>query len=580
MSDDGAHLVVQDGFGLSRFTFGKGVKTDKSLSGQDLSVAGNRMLVRAARSHKRALRTVDAMFNERFAPSDYSSYAVHPDGVHVIDWAGDVVVHETETPKTIVHRWPRDLRSIGALDLGRSRPISRAMAGCAVVGPDATLAAFRAHTRSLAVARIVTEKKFEPLFCAEVAPPVGQIVLYPFAERTYFGAHDRATRRATLYSLTSEGVEHRWTIDARSRPVYGGGYWFWQRDEATVCRADWRELDRPERFEIPSEFRGEGDAIGHGDRVLFLPFDAERVVDLRKGKAIDRKLGAKEAPLRALVTDTARVFDAWLAEEGGAFAFGHLEQPKSLAHTVWSPRIDFGAATLSTMMAHGELIGRCSHNNKDSKLAVMSYESPMDMARVTLADVRRAFDACERYEALLLRSLSRMDYALKYAFEPAFAPEDRKAIAPQMLFDEDAATVVLRAIDETIRKKKPVALGANIDAWASRRWTPESLSELQFPADAWSGPAALMGAFELPMVVGYIALDLFGPRALAAFVRWFVTNPAPHAEANPHVASDVCARLIQHYPETEQPFRLACDAAGKHGQEMLRNLEFNLARRR
>jgi hypothetical protein len=580
VTNDGAHLVVQDGFGLSRFTFSKGLKTDRALSGHDLTVAGNRLLVQSARTGKRALRTVDALLNEKFGPGDYGQYALHPDGVHVVDWSSDVAVYETEGKLVQTHRWPAELRSLGKLELGAERPPSAGALGIAVIGPDATLAAYRSHTRSLAVARLVTAKKFEPLYRVEVEAPVGQLVLYPFAERTYFGAHDRRTRLATLYSLTPDAIEHSWKLDALSAPMLGGGYWFWQRDEKTVCRADWRELDKPERFEIPKEFRGRGQAIGHGDRVLFLPFDAERLVDLRTRKTLERKLGAKDAAVRTLATETARVFDAWLAEEGGALGFGHVDQPKSLAAPVWSPTFDLGASTLSATMAYGELIARCSAHDKSSELMVMSYSHPQGLARVTLADVRRAFDACERNKGLLLRALCGLEHTLKSAFAPAYRVEDRRPAERHEAFDEDAATAVLRAVDETVRARRVIPLADNVEGWASKRWTPQSLAELSFPDDAWKGPKALMGAFHLPMVVGFIALDLFGKDALPALSRWFVEAPAPFSRANPHIAGDVCARLVQRHPETEQPFRATCEASGAHGQEMLSSLDFTLARGR
>ena len=83
-SKDGKHLVIHDGFGLSRITFPKSVKTDKSLAGRDMSLAANRLLVSASKSHQRALRTVDALLNLRFSGNNYDAYALYPDDRHAV----------------------------------------------------------------------------------------------------------------------------------------------------------------------------------------------------------------------------------------------------------------------------------------------------------------------------------------------------------------------------------------------------------------------------------------------------------------------------------------------------------------
>jgi len=83
-TQDGKHLVIQDGFGLTRVTFPKSVKTDRALGGNKLSLGGNHVLAFAAKSHKFALRTADALLNERWAASNYGSFALHPDDGHAI----------------------------------------------------------------------------------------------------------------------------------------------------------------------------------------------------------------------------------------------------------------------------------------------------------------------------------------------------------------------------------------------------------------------------------------------------------------------------------------------------------------
>lgn len=579
-SKDAKHLVIQDGFGLSRLSFPKSIKTDKALAGQDLVAAGNHLLVTAAKSNRRALRTIDALLNLPFAPSSYEPYVLLPDGEHVIQHGSSLGVYKTDGKQVATLQWPEaEMKHIGPIDLGPPRPSKNLWVSSAAISDDGTFAQLSCRgsaSASLFVGHMKSPKKLEPKYRAETKIPAGQIIVAPGAEECFVGVFQRGQRKATFVCINAKHEVFRWQIDCISAPSIADGVLYWQRDEATVCRADWREYDKPERFTLPQECRGEGTVMGKGERLLFLPSDAERIVDVANNKVIDRKLPAKEKAIRERAIETSRRYDAWLGEESGAMRFGYLDLQKDGRRAYWSPVFDLGAGSLSSFLAFGDLV----HSRDDSAregLFISSYSNPTGIAPVSLEDVRRAFAAVERYGALYPRAFCGLEYAVKDHFEPDYS--DRRArnlTPPPKLFAPEAATVVLRALFETFDSKKPVPLTANIDRWANKPFTPQELASCSFPSDAWNGPAHLRGAFEASMPAMFIALDLLGADALAAIQRWTVEQPAPHAEANSHIAVDAVARMFQYYPSTEQPYREACQKTPGQGENMLRSLQFAL----
>jgi hypothetical protein len=580
-SKDTKHLVIQDGFGLSRLTFPKSIKTDKSLAGQDLVASGNHLLVTAAKSNRRALRTIDALLNLPFAPSSYERYVLLPDGKHVIQIAhSSLGVYKTDGKQLATLAWPEaEMKFVASIDLGPSRPSKNLWLSSGAMSDDGTFAHFTCRgsaTASLFVGHMKSPKKLEPKFRLETTIPAGQIIIAPGADECFLAVYQRGQRKATFVCVDARHEVHRWQIETISAPSIVNGVLYWQRDEATVCRTDWREYDKPERFTLPQECRGVGTVMGKGDRLLFLPADAERIVDVANNKVIDRKLPAKEKAIRERAIETTQRYDAWLGEESGAMRFAYLDLQKDGRRAYWSPIFDMGTGSLSSFLAFGDIV----HSRDDSAregLFMSSYSNPSGIAPVSLEDVRRAFAAIERYGALYARAFCGLEYAVKDHFEPDYSSRrERNLTPPPKLFAPEAATVVLRALFETFESATPVPLSANIDRWAKKPFTPKELANCSFPSDAWNGPAHVRGAFDAPMPAMFIALDLLGADALPAFIKWTVTKPAPHVEANSHIAVDAVARMIQYYSSTEQPYRAACEKTRGQGENMLRSLQFAL----
>lgn len=579
-SKDGKHLVIHDGFGLSRISFPKSVKTDKSLAGRDLSLAANRLLVSASKSNQRALRSVDALLNLRFSGSNYDAYALYPDDQHAVQPAFRTLRVIDTSAKGVVEtlEFAADMPIVQGIDLGRTRPTKNNFTTVARMGEDGTIATFGARGQEpgeINVGRMKSATTLEPMFRVLHDQPAGQLLLYPSADETFIGAYDRGLAKARIYRVDAKRDVQFWELDARSTPTFSGGYWCWQRDEATLCRADWRELDKPERFAIPQEHAGIGTVMAHGDKLLLLTADRERVVDVQRAKVIDRKLAAKELPIRERAMTVVRRYDRWLGEEAGELWFGHLDHHPKTGRTSWSPQFDLGAHTLSAHFAFGDLVNTA---REGAALSISSYSLPSGVARCDLEAVRRAFSALERHEGQLLRALTGMHHALKSHFEPAYDQRNKRGLAaPAKMFTTQAATVLLRAVFAVIQKRGKVPLVHNVDVWSKQAFTARELAAQRFVADSWNATDELAGAFELSLSCMFIAIELLGAEALDAVLEWTVRAPTDFATANAHIAVEAVAALIRYFPETEERYR-AESAKSTQGADMLRSLEFSLGR--
>lgn len=173
-----------------------------------------------------------------------------------------------------------------------------------------------------------------------------------------------------------------------------------------------------------------------------------------------------------------------------------------------------------------------------------------------------------------------LDQPLRANFEPPYQLRSARGIAPPpRLFAPDAGAALARAAFATFEARADLPLSRELDRFAAGALTVESLLQARFAEDAYGAPLVFRGTHELPAVLAYLCLDLFGAEALPLLVRWLVEAPTGFAQANPHIITDVAARMIQYYPATEAPFRAACAGArgaGDQGEAILRSLSFTL----
>lgn len=576
-TSDGAHLVFQDGFGLTRITFPKGVKTDRDAAGAWLSVGDAYALAHTPKSNRMALRALPGLTRAKWPFSDYSHFVLFPDGVRGVEISnkGGQLLDVT-SGHLGAFTWPDDMPSVGELDLGRQRPAGTVVRGRAATGPDGALAVFNGYFKRVWFGRVKDDGSCEPVWQADVGLPVGEVILHAGEGETFVGAFDPGRGEARIYRVTDDREVTTRAVACVGAPTYSGDRWCWQESAEVVCRAPWTSMDAPERFTLPSAAQGVGELMAHGDRLLFLPRDGERVYDVVTGAAIDRKLPAGDKSLRAKVTKAVETFGPWLAAEGGGLRFGHASRDKQ-GHDWWSPTFDVGAGTFSAFIAVGELLGRQGHSSGEpDALRVGSYSAASGITHVTLDVARRAFAALDAREGRLPRALCGLEFALRAYFEPPYNDRSRRGLAPpERLFEPRAAAAIFRALAETASKGETVPLTENLDRWAATPITADELLARDPPEGSWDATSPFLGASSLPLVTAYLALDALRAESAPVLARWMVTRPTAYARSNSHIIHEPAARMIQYFPEAEAAFMAACEGDAQ-GEQIKRSLAMTL----
>lgn len=541
--------------------------------------AGN--IVVARRRYDRVLSVnLDNLEKRPWALSEYGDWLPHPNGEHAINLGnGAVPLTNCATAVDAPLDCPASAPFIGALDLGDGWPRNQYRRNTAGFSSDAVALVYRAHLPD-------NPPHGGLLYCVDLADPsapvfrwrahaqcgVGQLSLDPGREVSYVHTFDRGLGRALIHRVNTERdapmLESR-TLRSLEAPVCSGDRWAWIDQEGFVCIGRWPDFSVTERFVLPAGVDPYGTLAMHGELVLFVPRDGERVVDVREKKVIPRKLPAADLQTRSRVAQIAERYDRWLAKDGGSLVFSHVERKKSSSWIDWSPSWDVGRASLSSHLAVGEMLGDLRENRDGPDCVnIRSYSAASAFRSQSLDDVREAFSQLDRHRGKLVRACCALKHALARWYEPT--SEDRKArgiASPQKAFSEDAATVLLRAIFEQCGTRERVPLVENIDRWLAERWTPESLAAQTLPQDSQSHPQVL--APEVAQVLAYLALDLLGKDSLPVLARWLVEEPSSYATHNAHIIGDVAARMIQYYPETEQAFVAVCEAGERQGASIL-----------
>lgn len=578
-SPDGAHFVFQDGFALTRLTLPKSLKSDRALAGTRMYAAGN--IVVARRRYDRALAVnLDNLEKRPWALTEYGDWVPHPDGVHVINVGnGAVPLTHCATAVDTPLECPVAAPFVGALDLGDRWPRNQYRRNIAACSSDAVALVYRANLPD-------NPPHGGVLYCVDLEDPsapvfrwrahaqcgVGTLSLEPGREVSYVHTFDRGLGRALIHrvavSSAPPAVESR-TLRSLEAPVCSGDRWAWIDDDGFVCIANWSDFSQIERLVLPAGVDPYGTLAMHGERVLFVPRDGDRIVDVREKRVIPRKLPAADAPVRSRIAQLAERFDRWLAKDGGSLVFSHVERKKNASWIEWSPSWDVGTGALSSYLAVGEMLGSVKEADDGlDRVSIGSYSAATGFRHQTLDDVREAFSALDRHRGKIVRACCALEYPLRYWFEPPYSDRAKRGVTPPpRAFSDDAATVLLRAVFAQCQTNERISLVENIDRWRDERWSPETLAAQSLPQDPWSHPQVLDLGVSLPLA--FIALDLLGKDSLPVLSRWLVQEPSPYAKNNPHIIGDVAARMIQYYPETEQAFVAVCEAGDRQGASIL-----------
>ncbi len=566
-SKDGAHLFVHDGFGLTKISFPKSVKTDVDLAGDWLSIGGNRLVVSVTKTNRKVHRTADELRNLRWKAGDYGRAALVHDDERAISFdAASLSVNGTEKDSTNILEWPDEMPKLGAVVLGDA-PVGEGRAKYAfAIGESGLLAHYISEQKKVFIAKLRGAKTLVPHGALSVGALRAPPTLVVHGETVFVCAFDRSKSEAKLCAVTERKVSAVETVKSISAPTFSGTRWCWQPDEGTVLCAEWEKLAAPERFEIPEATRGSGAVMGYGDaRLLFALPNAERVYDLRSKAVFDRKLPATERAMRDLARSKHARTDRWLAEEGGALTVANLavDRRKKKSAT-WSPEFDMGRGTVSTFFAFGDLVhARFAAPDAPDALTINSYTSPGPPSPCSLDDVRRAFAAVDRYGANVRLGMMALESAMGEFFEQS---KKKKGQWPR-LFDDAAAKALLVAFFEADKSAERLAVRAeDADRWAKREVSVEWMKKQRFA----EGERALG---DLPKAAAWLALDLLGEEALSVLTWWFVEAPSPEIKESSFTAVDVLSRLIERYPSTKKAVWAACKAAGEYGEEVKSEVE-------
>lgn len=561
-------MFVHDGFGLTKISFPKSVKTDVDLAGDWLSIGGDRLVVRVTKTDRSVHRTADELRNLRWRAGTYGRAALMHDDERAISFdAASLSVNYTERESTNILEWPDEMPKLGAVVLGDAPAgEGRAKYACAV-GETALIAHYVSTEKKVFIAKLRGAKTLVPHGALSVgvlrAPPM----LVVHGETVFVCAFDRSKGEAKLCAVTERKVSAVETVKTISAPTFSGTRWCWQPDAATVLCAPWEKLSEPERYEIPEAARGRGVVMAHGDeRLLFALPSGERVYDLRSKAVFDRKLPTRELAIRELAREKQARTDGWLAEEGGALTIANfvVDRRKKNRGT-WSPAFNMGRGTLSTFFAFGDLVhARFGATGEPEALTINSYNDQGPLSPCSLDDVRRAFAAVDRYKANVRTGMMALEPALWAAF---FEQSKKKKGQWPRLFDDAAARALLVAFFEADKSAERLAVRAeDADRWAGTETSVEWLKAQRFA----EGERALG---DLPKVAAWLAMDLLGEGSLPVLTWWFVEAPTPEIKESSFTAVDVLSRLIERYPSTKKAVWAACKAAGEYGEEVKSEVE-------
>jgi hypothetical protein len=571
---DGQHFLYQDGYGLTRLTLPRAVKTDRALAGTRLDMYG---LLGVARRRYDRLAAFDLVSLEKrpLPVGEYGSFAPHNNGSHFIDYgSGAPRLIDAATNAAIVLECDEEVPELAPLDLGRPWPrteYAHNAARCPIDGPALVL---QANTKEgggrLFCVDLTLPETPRFLWRARAQRPVGTLSLDPSRGRSFVHAFDPGLRRAVIYRIDNETLTvERKELASLVAPAWSGTRWCFIDESGAVCAAPWDALDAPQRWTLPAGVAPYGTLLCHNDTTLFVPRDGESFIDVHKKKSIPRKLAAGESSMRAVVNNEVERYDRWLSEDGGRLVFSHAERNKRTGAIEWSPAWDIGTGSLSAHLAVGAMVAASRERSEGTEAAtILSYSSSRGLRHNGIDDVRAAFSALDRNHAKLVPALSFLEHPLRAWFEPAHSDLAKRGLAAhERAFSVEAATVLLRAAFAQCASRERLTLAPRVDEWASQRWTADELAAQSFVAAPWEHPQ--IGEHSHPFALSFIALDLFGADALPVLVRWLIEAPSPHASNNAHIVGEVAARMIQRYPECEQPFAEACDRGQEQGQRIM-----------
>ncbi|MDP2343777.1 MAG: hypothetical protein Q8O67_22655 [Deltaproteobacteria bacterium] len=565
---DGKHLVIFDGFGLSRLTLPKAVKTDK-ISGHWLSGNDGLVLVHNESMNARAMRTVpeltivkvDGSYELKYGP------AVPLDDKHVLTADGtSVQVVKLINGKPLGKHDLSELAGAAAraperIDLGPqlAQPSYKTIVAA---GDDGAFALWSPLTGQLFLGRLPKPSAAPvDVVVVHVGAPQGLLQLRVVAGGVFVAAFHGAQNKAWCAVVDARGGVTARVVDSVAPVAFADGKLISQPDDGTVLReplvASRGGSGDAERFTLKTR-APVAELMAHGSAIWALAADRESFIDVVSGAVVDRKLPAAEKATRAGLRGFIGPYQQ-AARAANLTIFPWLKGKPAGKHEQ-GYSYDRGDDGLLGILVMSNVFARCRIVD-GGRWRVGSYSSGMSLGPVDVDAVRRALEAADQHGLDLLSGMALLASPL------SSAAEDLERTTP--VFSPDAARLLLAAVIARLAGAKTVA---NTKVPASL--TPEEVIAQLDPlvdVDGWSDaqtPAA------------FLVAGLFGKDAVPVLVDWLVARRSYFAINNTHILVAPVEMLMKRDPELTRTFRAAVDRAaaamGDKGEEAAAGLRHYL----
>jgi hypothetical protein len=563
---DGEHLYLFDAFGLTEVTLPDKARTDK-VRGTFLSVNGALLVAHIEAANKRFARKVPGLGPARLGDGydiSYRPVAVLPDGKRVVCYEGGGLQAYAASSGNAGARLELDrkrLKRLKPIDLGPLLSPVPDDEPMLAVGPDGSFAVLSPGSGELLGGNLGQRGlTLEGGWRVKTGAPQGRVSLQPGPDGTFVSAFHVALDRA-FCALVRDGKVTTRVVDCVGPVAFADGELVYQTGDDEVVREP-LDGDGRERFLLPEEARGVGEVLAHDETVLFLPPDRERLYDLTSGDTIDRKLPAKEREVRAEFIAIPRRFNALGKSANLTVELVSVNPPAwGVGHRP-ELRWDHGDLGILRLFVCGQLTEQMS-----------SYSPPREIRAVNAEEMIRAFEVIDATELELLPGLRFLETPYEECYGGSFSSGEKVKVKPAM--KREAEHLLLWAIIETLKSKRPPPLAKKARAWGKKELTPDLLIKQLNPAsklEAW---------FDAQVAAAWIVLNYFQAEALPIFVDWLVERPSGFVQANSHIMASPVARMMVQHRSTRALLLGAIKKArqwakGEERKMFLENLESSL----
>ena len=564
-SSDGQHVVFVDAFGLTRLTLPKKLKTDKASPGSHLRLNGSLVLAHSARNNQAMLWDVSSLKKVKvaFRFSPYEPTALANDGAHVLQatHGGGIEVRALDNNRVGKYEADDSARDYGRVELGRRlEPLPIRTRSVVWTGPAGH---FVVHDpcRGRLFGGILEPCTAPPrdTWVADVGAPAGPLsVIISSTGETFVSTWTPSEGKACCALLREDGVRTR-SVSSDGPATFDGARIIYEREGAVVRESFEGEV---ERFDL-SDREGPGELMAHGETLLRVSADRERILDVRTGAQVDRKLPAPEREARAYMLSVVQRANERGRASDVVFELEDLEctsENRRVPRMTWT----FGERSLLSAISIGDAIARLQEDETARSLGTQGLPS------YRAQDEWRALQ-----EAELVASLAHMETAglslfagLYYVADPLLTCLGRveHEITPESarpLLSAGAHAALLRAL--VFVAKTGGEKGMTEAARAEGAVTAETIREHitagfldQFARGSGNPPQ---------MAISFLLVDALRADALPILIDWALERPTFFSQWNPHVTYRPLAILVRLCPETREPMFAAIERAEAAGGE-------------